>query len=60
MYESSIAYGMRKALVAEQRKNQIQSEIKNLEDTCERLAKENKQMEQQIEDEIRKAEEERL
>lgn len=51
---------MRKALMAEQRKNQIQSEIKNLEDTCERLAKENKQMEQQIEDEIRKAEEERI
>ncbi len=60
LYESSIAYGMRKALMAEQRKNQIQSEIKTLEDTVERLAKENKQMEQQIEDEIRKAEEERI
>ncbi len=60
LYESSIAYGMRKALMAEQRKNQMQSEIKNLEDTCERLARENKQMEQEIEDMINKDENERL
>ena len=38
----------------------MQSEIKNLEDTCERLAKETKQMEQEIEDMIRKDEEDRL
>lgn len=46
--------------MSEQRKNQMQSEIKTLEDTCERLARENKQMEQEIEDMIRKDEEDRL
>ena len=51
---------MRKALMAEQRKNQMQSDIKQLEDTCERLQRENKDMEQQIEDMIRKDEEDRL
>ena len=60
LYESSIAYGMRKALMAEQKKNQMQSDIKQLEDTCERLQRENKDMEQQIEDMIRKDEEDRL
>ena len=33
---------MRKALMAEQRKNQMQADIKNLEDTCERMHRENK------------------
>merc|ERR1712028_244189 len=33
LYESSIAYGMRKALIAEQWKNQMSTQIKNLEDT---------------------------
>ena len=60
LYESSIAYGMRKALMAEQKKNQMHSDIKQLEDTCERLQRENKDMEQQIEDMIRKDEEDRL
>ena len=60
LYESSIAYGMRKALMAEQKKNQMHSDIKQLEDTCERLAREVKDMEQQIEDMIRKDEEDRL
>ena len=46
--------------MAEQRKNQMQSDIKQLEDTCERLQRENKDMEQQIEDMIRKDEEDRL
>ena len=46
LYESSIAYGMRKALMAEQKKNQMHSDIKQLEDTCERLQRENKDMEQ--------------
>ncbi len=31
--------------MSEQRKNQMQSEIKTLEDTCERLARETKTME---------------
>ena len=38
----------------------MQSDIKQLEDTCERLQRENKDMEQQIEDMIRKDEEDRL
>ena len=38
LYESSIAYGMRKALMAEQKKNEMQSRIKELEDSCEELA----------------------
>ena len=60
LYESSIAYGMRKALMAEQKKQQMHSDIKQLEDTCERLQRENKDMEQQIEDMIRKDEEDRI
>ena len=31
LYESSIAFGMRKALMAEQRKAELETEIKNLE-----------------------------
>ena len=60
LYESSIAYGMRKALMSEQRKNQMHSEIKTLEDTCDRLTRETKQMEQECEDMERKDEEDRL
>ena len=37
LYESSIAYGMRKALIAEQRKNEMQAHIKQLEDSCNEL-----------------------
>ncbi len=51
---------MRKALMSEQRKNQMQTEIKTLEDTCDRLNREIKQMEQEIEDMNRKDEEDRL
>ena len=51
---------MRKALIAEQWKNQQQTNIKNLEDTCERLTRENKQMEEELESMIRKDEEERI
>ena len=60
LYESSIAYGMRKALIAEQRKIQMQTEIKNLEDTIERLQKECKSLEQTALDMIVRDEEERL
>lgn len=34
LYESSIAYGMRKALMAEQKKNDMTNQIKSLEDEC--------------------------
>ena len=59
LYESSIAYGMRKALMSEQRKNQMQTEIKTLEDTCEKLTNEIKKMEEQVEEMQRKDEEDR-
>jgi hypothetical protein len=38
----------------------MQSEIKTLEDTCERLARETKTMEQEIDDMIQRDEEDRL
>ena len=60
LYESSIAYGMRKALMAECRKNEMQTTIKQFEDACEELHTENKRLEQEIEDLIRRDEEERL
>lgn len=60
LYESSIAYGMRKALMAEQKKNEMQSLIKQLEDTCNELQLQNKKLEQEIEENIRRDEEERL
>ena len=59
LYESSIAYGMRKALMSEQRKNQLQSEIKTLEDTCARLQQETKKFEEDIKTMERTDEEER-
>ena len=59
LYESSIAYGMRKALMAECRKTEMQTTIKQLEDTCEELHTENKRLEQEIEDMIRRDEDER-
>eukprot|EP00826_Nyctotherus_ovalis_P038173 TRINITY_DN3563_c0_g1_i12.p2 TRINITY_DN3563_c0_g1~~TRINITY_DN3563_c0_g1_i12.p2 ORF type:complete len:109 (+),score=66.50 TRINITY_DN3563_c0_g1_i12:636-962(+) len=37
LYESAIAYGMRKALLAEQRKNDMNAEIAKLEKECAEL-----------------------
>ncbi len=37
LYESSVAFGMRKALQAEQRKAEMLIKIKQLEETCEDL-----------------------
>ncbi len=37
LYESAIAYGMRKALLAEQRKNEMNNEIMKLEKECSEL-----------------------
>jgi dynein light intermediate chain len=59
LYESSIAYGMRKALMAEQKKNEMHSSIKQLEDTCDELAREVDKLETDIDDVIRRDEEER-
>lgn len=37
LYESSIAFGMRKALQAEQRKTEMQVQINTLEASCGKL-----------------------
>ena len=44
LYESSISYGMRKALMSEVRKNEMVTLIKQLEDTCEELLQESKRL----------------
>jgi dynein light intermediate chain len=54
LYESSIAYGMRKALMAEQRKNEMQSNIKHLEDTCDELNHEVDRLHQEIDDIVKR------
>jgi dynein light intermediate chain len=58
LYESSIAYGMRKALMAEQRKNEMQSNIKHLEDTCDELNHEVDRLNQEIDDIVKRDKEE--
>ena len=47
LYESSIAYGMRKALQAEQSKAEMLIKIQNIEDECAEL-------EEEVEDQKRK------
>ena len=59
LYESSIAYGMRKALMAEQGKNEMSSNIKQLEDTCNEHAEEINRLNREIEDTVKRDEEER-
>jgi dynein light intermediate chain len=59
LYESSIAYGMRKALMAEQRKNDMQNSIRQLEEECESLTKEVERLEVDIDETIKRDEEER-
>ena len=53
LYESSIAYGMRKALMAEQYKSDMENKIKSLEKECEDLDTEIQDKEKEIEDMIR-------
>ena len=60
LYESSIAYGMRKALMAEQGKNEMSSNIKQLEDTCNEHAEEIQRLNKEIEETVKRDEEERL
>ena len=48
LYESSIAYGMRKALQAEQRNAEMQIKIGQLEDTCDELDVEVDELKQKI------------
>ena len=48
LYESSIAYGMRKALMAEQKKNEMQTNITTLRSECENLENEVANCEKEI------------
>ena len=59
LYESAIAFGMRKALQSEHKKSEMSSTIKNLETQCQELEKEVETLQINIEDTIRKEEEER-
>jgi dynein light intermediate chain len=54
LYESSIAYGMRKALMAEQKRNEMTARIKELEEAWEELAEETRKLQQEQEDVVRK------
>ena len=50
LYESSIAYGMRKALMAEQKKNEMQTNITQLRQACDELEGEVQRLETSITD----------
>ena len=54
LYESSIAYGMRKALMAEQGKNEMQQNITDLENACKEHDQEIKDLQEKIEEIVRK------
>ena len=53
LYESSIAYGMRKALMAEHYKSEMENQIKALEKENEEFEQQIKDMEQEIENMIK-------
>lgn len=59
LYESAIAFGMRKALQSEQKKTDMSNKIKELEQTCIDLEKEVETLQINIEETVRKEEEER-
>lgn len=59
LYESSIAYGMRKALMAEQGKNEMNTNIKQLIEACDDNAEEIKKLEAEIERKILEDEKQR-
>ena len=59
LYESAIAFGMRKALQSEQKKSDMSNRIKELESKCQDLEKEVETLQLNIEDTVRKEEEER-
>jgi dynein light intermediate chain len=59
LYESSIAYGMRKALMAEQKKNEMQTSITQLRQGCDELENEVQRLDQAIIDLCKKDEEDR-
>ena len=53
LYESSIAYGMRKALIAECLKTEMQNNITNLRSDCEKLESEVERLEQKMMDTVK-------
>ena len=59
LYESAIAFGMRKALQAEDKKSKMITKVKELEQTIQDLEKEIENLNIQIEDTIRKDEEDK-
>ncbi len=59
LYESSIAYGMRKALMAEQKKNEMQTNITQLRQACDELESEVQRLEAAITDLVSKDKEDR-
>jgi len=56
LYESSIAYGMRKALMAEQKKNEMQTNITQLRQACEESEGEVTRLESEVADIVGKDE----
>ena len=58
LYESSIAYGMRKALMAEQKKSEMQTNITQLRQACDELETEAARQDQELIDVFKKEEEE--
>lgn len=59
LYESSIAYGMRKALMAEQKKSEMQTNITQLRQACDELENEVTRQDQEIIEMVKKDEEDR-
>ena len=54
LYESSIAYGMRKALMAEQGKSEMQQNISDYESACKEHDQDIKSLQEKIEEIVRK------
>lgn len=59
LYESAIAYGMRKALQSDQRKSDMINKIKELEQTCSDLEKEIESLNVQTENMVKKDEDDK-
>ena len=59
LYESAIAYGMRKALQADQRKSDMINKIKELDQTCLDLEKEIESLNIQTENMVKKDEDDK-
>ena len=58
LYESSVAYGMRKALMAEQKKNEMQTNITQLKQALDELENEVTRQDQETIDIVKRDQEE--